>query len=139
MDSGLLSPLVTVTDASSNHLLREGEREYAGIHLLIDVRNGHGLEDEARIRRAILDCIDACGATLLHLHTHRFSPQGVTGVAILAESHIAVHTWPEHGYAAFDIFMCGLSRPEKAVAVLAQAFETRDVDVRKVLRGELSL
>lgn len=69
--------------------------------------DGTGLDDETRIRQAIRDCAGACGATLLHIHTHRFSPQGVSGVAVLAESHITVHTWPKIAYGAFDVFMCG--------------------------------
>jgi S-adenosylmethionine decarboxylase len=73
---------------------------------------------------------------LLHIHTHKFSPQGVSGVAVLAESHISVHTWPEIGYAAFDVFMCGDAQPWKAVDVLANAFDTKDVRVKELLRGE---
>ena len=53
------------------------------------------------------ECIRAAGATLLHIHLHHFTPNnGVSGVAVLAESHISVHTWPESGFAAFDVFMC---------------------------------
>ena len=69
---------------------------------------------------------DECGATLLHIHTHKFSPQGVSGVAILAESHISVHTWPEIGYGAFDVFMCGDAEQMNAVGVLSRAFGTMD-------------
>ena len=82
------------------------------------------------------DCVTTCGATLLHIHTHRFSPQGVSGVAVLAESHISVHTWPEIGYGAFDVFMCGDAVPMKAVEVLRQTFNARDVQVKEFLRGE---
>jgi S-adenosylmethionine decarboxylase len=72
----------------------------------------------------------------LHIHTHKFNPQGVSGVAVLSESHISVHTWPEIGYAAFDVFMCGDAQPWKSVGVLAEAFSTDDVRVREFLRGE---
>ncbi|MGY6646652.1 MAG: adenosylmethionine decarboxylase [Salinarimonas sp.] len=98
--------------------------------------NGHGLDDEDRIEQAFRDCVDECGATLLHIHTHKFSPQGVSGVAVLAESHISVHTWPEIGYGAFDVFMCGDADPWRAVDVLKAAFGTADVRVRELLRGE---
>ena len=70
------------------------------------------------------------------LVTHKFSPQGVSGVAILAESHISVHTWPEIGYGAFDVFMCGDAEPMKAVGVLSRAFGTMDVRVKELLRGD---
>ena len=98
--------------------------------------NGTGLDDEARIQQAFRDCVESCGATLLHIHTHKFSPQGVSGVAVLAESHISVHTWPEIGYGAFDVFMCGDAQPWRAVDVLKAAFDTGDVRVRELLRGD---
>jgi S-adenosylmethionine decarboxylase len=119
-----------------DHFIRRDGRVFAGTHLIIEVVDGHGLDDEMRIRQAFRDCVDQCGATLLHIHTHKFSPQGVSGVAVLAESHISVHTWPEIGYGAFDVFMCGDANPWAAVEVLQAAFGTRDVRVRELLRGE---
>ena len=119
-----------------DHFIREGDSVYAGNHLIIEVVNGHGLDDEARIQQAFRDCVTTCGATLLHIHTHKFSPQGVSGVAVLAESHISVHTWPEIGYGAFDVFMCGDAKPWLAVDVLKAAFGTNDVRVKALKRGE---
>lgn len=113
---------------------RDGQR-CAGVHLIIDLHGGQGLDDPERIEAAIRRCVDAAGATLLHLHLHRFSPLGVSGVAVLAESHISVHTWPENGYAAFDVFMCGDARPEACVPVLRDAFSAERVEVTEVLRG----
>jgi len=119
-----------------DHFIRRDGRVFAGTHLIIEVVNGHGLDDEARIQQAFRDCVVECGATLLHIHTHKFSPQGVSGVAVLAESHISVHTWPEIGYGAFDVFMCGDARPWLAVDVLKAAFHTDDVRVKELLRGD---
>ena len=119
-----------------DHFIRRDGSVFAGTHLIIEVVNGHGLDNESRIQQAFRDCVDVCGATLLHIHTHKFSPQGVSGVAVLAESHISVHTWPEIGYGAFDVFMCGEARPWLAVDVLKAAFGTTDVRVRELLRGE---
>lgn len=119
-----------------DHFIRKNGKVYAGTHLIIEVINGAGLDDEARIQQAFRDCVDQCGATLLHIHTHKFSPQGVSGVAVLAESHISVHTWPEIGYGAFDVFMCGDADPWKAVDVLRAAFDAGDVGVKELLRGE---
>ncbi len=119
-----------------DHFIRRDGRVFAGTHLIIEVVDGHGLDDEARIRQAFRDCVERCGATLLHIHTHKFSPQGVSGVAVLAESHISVHTWPEIGYGAFDVFMCGDAEPWRAVDVLKAAFKTDDVRVHELLRGE---
>ncbi|MFM7453914.1 MAG: adenosylmethionine decarboxylase [Cyanobium sp.] len=78
------------------------------------------LDDEAFLRDTITAAAKRAGATLLNLITHRFEPQGVTGLALLAESHISIHTWPESGYAAVDVFTCGdHTMPERACAVLA--------------------
>ncbi|PKP84369.1 MAG: adenosylmethionine decarboxylase [Alphaproteobacteria bacterium HGW-Alphaproteobacteria-2] len=119
-----------------DHFIRRGGRVFAGTHLIIEVVDGTGLDDEARIAQAFRDCVETCGATLLHIHTHKFSPQGVSGVAVLAESHISVHTWPEIGYGAFDVFMCGDAQPWRAVGVLKAAFVTDDVRVTELLRGD---
>lgn len=119
-----------------DHFIRDEGRVFAGRHLIIEVVDGHGLDDEDRIQQAFRDCVETCGATLLHIHTHKFSPQGVSGVAVLAESHISVHTWPEIGYGAFDVFMCGDARPWLAVDVLKAAFATADVRVKELLRGD---
>jgi S-adenosylmethionine decarboxylase len=78
------------------------------------------LDDEAFLRDTITSAANRAGATLLNLITHRFEPQGVTGLALLAESHISIHTWPESGYAAVDVFTCGdHTMPERACEVLA--------------------
>ena len=119
-----------------DHFIRRDGTVFAGTHLIIEVVNGHGLDEEDRIQQAFRDCVDTCSATLLHIHTHKFSPQGVSGVAVLAESHISVHTWPEIGYGAFDVFMCGDAQPWKAVDVLKVAFGTSDVRVKELRRGE---
>ena len=95
----------------ADHFQRRDGRVFAGTHLIIEVMEADGLDDEDRIAAAFRDCVAASGATLLHIHTHKFSPQGVSGVAVLAESHISVHTWPEARYGAFDVFMCGDANP----------------------------
>ena len=79
------------------------------------------LDDEAFLRTAITNAAKRAGATLLNLITPRFDPQGVTGLALLAESHISIHTWPESGYAAVDVFTCGdHTMPERACIVLSE-------------------
>ena len=129
--------LTLVADqARDDYFIERGGRIFAGTHLIIEVVNGKGLNDEGLIETAFRRCVDECGATLLHVHTHKFSPQGVSGVAILAESHISVHTWPEIGYGAFDVFMCGNAKPWNAIAVLEEIFETGDVRVQEILRGD---
>lgn len=121
----------------SPHLTTQNGETYAGTHLIIDLYAAHNLDDPALIEKAMRDATDATGATLLHIHTHRFSPQGVTGIAVLAESHIACHTWPEIGYGAFDIFMCGDTNPHAAIPILKAAFKTDDVRTRELHRGQM--
>ncbi|MDA0717899.1 MAG: adenosylmethionine decarboxylase [Cyanobacteria bacterium] len=85
------------------------------------------LDNEAFLRDTITAAAKRAGATLLNLITHRFEPQGVTGLALLAESHISIHTWPESGYAAIDVFTCGdHTMPEKACEVLAAELSAND-------------
>ncbi len=123
-------------DSRDDHFIRRDGKVFAGTHLIIEVVEGEGLDDEDRIQRAFRECVDVCGATLLHIHTHKFSPQGVSGVAVLAESHISVHTWPEIGYGAFDVFMCGDAQPWRAIEVLRRSFNAGEVRVQELLRGD---
>lgn len=77
----------------------------------------------------------AAGAHVLHSHFHGFGPgQGVTGVALLAESHISIHTWPEHGYAAADIFMCGDAQPELALDIIRKALAPQSCELHTIRR-----
>lgn len=109
---------------------------FAGRHLLIDLWGAAGLDDEDRIEAALRDCVAACGATLLNIHVHHFGGGGgISGVAVLAESHISVHTWPERGYAAIDIFMCGTCNPHAAVPVLKAAFAPDSVQIAEQKRS----
>jgi S-adenosylmethionine decarboxylase len=109
---------------------------FAGTHLIVDLWGASRLDDIDFIEATLKACVDAAEATLLHIHLHHFTPNlGVSGVAVLAESHISIHTWPEYDYAAMDIFMCGDAKPENAVDVLREAFQPDRVDVGEHLRG----
>jgi S-adenosylmethionine decarboxylase len=125
-------------DDAKDHFIQRNGIEFAGTHLLLDLFGASHLNDIARIEQAMRDIVSACGATLLHIHLHHFSPSGgVSGVAVLAESHISVHTWPERDYAAFDVFMCGDAEPENAVPVLKRAFFPHRIEVAEELRGRV--
>jgi S-adenosylmethionine decarboxylase len=122
--------------AEKDHFIHRNGIEFAGTHLLLDLWDASNLDSLEHIERTMRECVDACGATLLHIHLHHFTPSGgVSGVAVLAESHISVHTWPERNYAAFDVFMCGDARPEDAIAILKRAFHPRRINVCEELRG----
>lgn len=122
-------------EPSLDHFMVKDGETFAGSHIIIDLYDAEGLNDQARIETAMLECIKQAGATLLHIHLHPFEPTGVSGVAILAESHISVHTWPENGYAAFDVFMCGDAQPEKCIDILGKAFDAGRVEVKQLKRG----
>jgi S-adenosylmethionine decarboxylase len=124
-----------MTDAA-DQFTASREIEFAGTHLLLDFWGAHHLDDLALMEQTIRDSVQIAGASLLHIHLHHFTPNGgITGVAVLAESHLTVHTWPERGFAAFDIFMCGNAAPDKAIPILRQAFQPDRVDINKHLRG----
>ncbi len=109
-----------------------------GVHLLLELRecNPQLLNDLDYIRSTMLRTADDIGATVVGESFHRFSPQGVTGILAIAESHISVHTWPEHNYAAADIFACGPSfEAREAAQILARRLECQDLDVKEIRRG----
>ncbi|MBC7171997.1 MAG: adenosylmethionine decarboxylase [Polyangiaceae bacterium] len=116
-----------------------------GRHLLLELRGCDGavLDDQARVERLLRAAAEAAGATVVQSAFHRFSPQGVTGVVVLEESHFSVHTWPETGYAAADFFTCGECHPERAVELLSEGLRAESVEVlsldRGVARGDHSI
>jgi S-adenosylmethionine decarboxylase len=119
-----------------DHFITRNGLTYAGSHLIIDLWEAEGLGDRDRIEQALIDAVKEAGATLLHIHLHTFSDGGgISGVAVLAESHISVHTWPEKGYAAFDVFMCGDAEPRKAMDVFKRAFNPGRIVVGEHKRG----
>jgi S-adenosylmethionine decarboxylase len=94
------------------------------------------LNDAAFIRDTLRAAAEEARSTLLREVQHSFDPQGVTALALLAESHISVHTWPETGYAAADVFTCGEhTRPEKACEHLVRALQARRFSLRRIERG----
>lgn len=109
---------------------------YAGGHLLVDMWGARNLTDPTTIERALSAAAEASGATILHAHFHQFGAGGgVSGVLVLAESHISIHTWPERDFAAIDIFMCGACDPRKAVPVLNDHFQPEESLVSEQRRG----
>ena len=117
-------------------VVRDGVR-FAGTHLIIDVYGGSFLDDLKLVEDALRKAVDAAGATLLHIHLHHFTPNGgISGVAVLAESHISIHTWPESGYAALDVFMCGEANPHATIEILRDAFAPERIAVEEHLRGQ---
>jgi S-adenosylmethionine decarboxylase len=123
-------------DARYDHFATRNGVRCAGAHLIVDLHGGKRLDDIEHIEATLRRCVDAARATLLHIHLHHFQPSGVSGVAVLAESHISIHTWPEIGYAALDVFMCGSADPDACIPVLREAFSATRVGVSELLRGQ---
>ena len=110
---------------------------YDGRHLLADLYGCPVLDDAALIERALREAAESAGATVIGLHLHHFGEgQGVTGVALLAESHMSIHSWPEHGYAAVDIFLCGKRHdPHATLRTLARRLAPERIVENLVRRG----
>ena len=109
---------------------------YAGTHLLIDLIGASCLNELTIVEDALRRAIAATGATLLNLELHHFSSQGgISGVAILAESHMSIHTWPETSFAAVDIFLCGHCDAYQAIPILRDIFQPDSVQVSEHKRG----
>ena len=126
----------TSGDESEYHFIKREGIEFAGTHLILDLWDAKHLDELDTMEKAMRQAVTVSGATLLHIHLHHFtSSGGISGVAVLAESHISVHTWPERDFAAFDIFMCGDAKPEMSIPVLKQHFFPGRMEITDQLRG----
>jgi S-adenosylmethionine decarboxylase len=97
--------------------------------------NGSLIEDVDAIRQRMLAAAEVIGATVVGEVFHHFSPQGVSGVVVIAESHLSVHTWPESSYVAVDIFTCGNLDPVPGISFLARQLGARQYRMQEILRG----
>lgn len=111
--------------------------EHLGRHVIIELWGCHNaINDAEQVKAAMLNAVEAAHATLLNIYVHTFSPQGVTGVAVLSESHLSIHTWPEYGYVAADVFTCGeTTQPRAAAEVLRDAFGATQTEIKELTRG----
>jgi S-adenosylmethionine decarboxylase len=111
-----------------------------GKHLLLELKdcNREVLNDLSFLKKLLAEAAKEAGATVLGESFHQFNPHGVSGVVIIAESHLFIHTWPEHGYAAVDIFTCGNTvRPEKAADMLIRKLGSKNHSIIEMHRGIL--
>ena len=128
--------ILKVGESVSDHFKERDGVRYAGEHIIIDIWGATHIDELKLMEDTLRHAVEVSGATLLHLHLHHFTPTGgISGVAVLAESHISVHTWPEKNYAAFDVFMCGDAEPRKTISIFKKAFCSNNIDVKEILRG----
>ena len=112
-----------------------------GTHLLLEMNECDAmvLDDMALVKQALLAAAEEAGVTVVGEVFHKFSPVGVTGIVCIAESHISIHTWPEHGYAAADIFTCGENlKPMEAAHLIAESLQAQHANVMEVKRGVIN-
>lgn len=127
-----------VVDNDRDFFVEKDGMRFAGIHLLIEMWGAGNLDDPGAIEQVLNAAAAASGATVLHGHLHHFSPSGgVSGIVVLAESHISIHTWPERQFAAIDLFMCGVCDPYLAVPTLREFFAPSAVQMTEQKRGLL--
>lgn len=110
----------------------------SGTHLIADFYgvDSEKLSNPATIEDLLRRSAEAADAHIIYSHFHPFGPgEGITGVVLLAESHISIHTWPESRFAAVDVFMCGNAQPRLALDVIRQALVPSFVNMQDIARG----
>ena len=129
------SPTTIPKGQPPDHFVCRDGVEFAGTHVFVDLWEASRLDEIPYMEAVLREVVDTCRASLIHLHLHHFTPTGISGVAVLAESHISVHTWPERGFAAFDVFMSGEAQPQLAIPIFERAFSAGHVNANTVCRG----
>lgn len=116
-----------------------GNMTYLGKHLLLEFYDCPVplLSDPQQIEEILKQSAEVMQATVVSSNFHHFSPLGVSGVVIIQESHLTIHTWPEYGYAAVDIFTCGEIQMEKGVIFLKNKLQAKKLERQEFQRGRL--
>lgn len=109
-----------------------------GKHLLVELNecNRKKIDDLEFTQKTLIRSAEISGATIVKTFFHKFAPQGISGIIVISESHFSIHTWPEYGYCALDIFTCGKNiDSQKALDFLKKEFESQDLKIKEVHRG----
>jgi len=112
-----------------------------GTHLLVELNecDSEVLRDLKRIEEILLTAAKKANATVVESRFHQFSPFGISGFVVIAESHLSIHTWPEHRYAAVDVFTCGESlKPHLAITHLVEKLKSLKSSIVELKRGLFS-
>jgi S-adenosylmethionine decarboxylase len=116
--------------------MEDGQLKSVGRHLILEMWGCRNLNSTEIVERALRDVVREADLTLLDLNVYPFTPIGVTGVAVVTESHVMIHTWPEYGYAAVDVFTCGdQANPEAALPLLREHFAPERIQIMEINRG----
>jgi S-adenosylmethionine decarboxylase len=138
--AGGIAAMTQMTDVMTADMA-EQHSATLGRHLLVEFYNcdPNMLDNTAGIEAHMNEAARACGATIVQSVFHRFSPWGVSGVVVISESHLAIHTWPEHGYASVDLYTCGDTvDPMVACEYLRKALNARSIEFQAIRRGDMS-
>jgi S-adenosylmethionine decarboxylase proenzyme len=127
---------VTPSEPISEHFTVRNGVQCAGAHLVVDLHGAKGLDDVEHIEAVLRRCIEVAHSTLLCISCHDVDGHGISAMAVLAEGHISIHTWPDVGFAALDVFLGGKANPDSCIPVLRDAFKARRVGVSELLRGQ---
>lgn len=112
--------------------------KYLGFHLIAEFWGGKIINDPKKLEELLRLAAKEAKNTPLKFSFYKFNPRGLTGVLLLAESHISFHSWPEYKYLALDVFTCGANAlPEKALEILKKKLKPKKIEVRKIKRGKL--
>ena len=131
--------MIKKTKRSIQWVKQTKKLKYAGLHLLAEFWYGKIIEDPKEIKRILIEAVKKANNTPLKVTIHKFQPQGITGIVLLAESHIAIHTWPENNYVAIDIYTCGdKASPKKALEYLKKEFQPKKVEIKEIKRGKFN-
>ncbi len=126
------------TKRSVQWVKEKNKEKYIGLHLIVEFWHGKNIEDPEKIKKVLIKAAEKANSLPLEVIAHKFSPHGLTGVVLLAESHIALHSWPEINYLAIDIFTCGdKSMPYKAFNCLKNEFKPKKFKIKEVKRGKI--
>lgn len=130
--------MVQKTKRSILWIPRVKTKKYAGIHLIAEFWYGKIIENPKKLERILVTAAKKAKNTPLEVSIHKFSPQGITGVVLLAESHIALHFWPEINYLAIDIFTCGeKAMPYRAIEYFKKELQPKKVKIKEIKRGKI--
>lgn len=113
-----------------------------GNHLIVEMYDCHSelINDRHSVENAMIEAVRISGAKMVQSVIHQFNPHGISGVIVIEESHFSVHTWPEYGYCALDIFTCGDEIDYySALQYLKDAFMAKNLSVTEMKRGMLNL